>query len=100
MNKEFEEHLVRFRKLPMPARVVMSRPRTFIALGFGILAALVLPEAPRLRGCMDVGPPGGEGTGGAGASGREVDRVDGHCAPATAPSREGLFADLTGLVFP
>ena len=48
MNKEFEEHLVRFRKLPMPARVVMSRPRTFIALGFGILAALVLPEAPRL----------------------------------------------------
>lgn len=48
MNKEFEERLVRFRKLPMPVRVVYGRPRTFVSLAVGIVAALLLPGTLRL----------------------------------------------------
>ncbi|MCA6125579.1 DUF1345 domain-containing protein [Bradyrhizobium sp. WSM 1704] len=48
MSKELDDHLVRFRKLPMPARVVVGRPRTFAALAFGIVLCLLLPESPRL----------------------------------------------------
>ena len=40
MNKEFDEHLVRFRNLPLPVRVVYGRPRTFIALAVGVIARL------------------------------------------------------------
>ena len=55
MNKEFEEHLVRFRKLPMPVRVVYGRPRTFIALAVGIAAVLLLPGTLRLPTRLLVG---------------------------------------------
>jgi uncharacterized membrane protein len=48
MNKEFEEHLVRFRNLPLPVRVVYGRPRTFIALAVGVIAFLLLPGTIRL----------------------------------------------------
>jgi uncharacterized membrane protein len=48
MDKEFQERLVRFRKLPMPVRVVYGRPRTFIALAFGIILAALLPDTLRL----------------------------------------------------
>src|SRR3954449_7754905 len=48
MSKEFEEHLVRFRKLPLPVRVVYARPRTFISIAIGIVAFFVLPGSLRL----------------------------------------------------
>jgi len=47
-GKEFEERLVRFRKLPMPLRVVYSRPRTFIALAVAVAAFFLLPGSLRL----------------------------------------------------
>jgi uncharacterized membrane protein len=46
-DKDFEQHLVRFRKLPKPLRVVASRPRIFIAFAIGIVACLVLPLSLR-----------------------------------------------------
>ena len=48
MSKEFEEHLVRFRNLPLPVRVVYGRPRTFIALAVGVVAFWLLPGTLRL----------------------------------------------------
>ena len=48
MSKEFDEHLVRFRNLPLPVRVVYGRPRTFIALAIGVIAFLLLPGTLRL----------------------------------------------------
>ena len=48
MSKEFDEHLVRFRNLPLPVRVVYGRPRTFIALAVGVIAFLLLPGTVRL----------------------------------------------------
>jgi uncharacterized membrane protein len=48
MSKEFEEHLVRFRKLPLPVRVVYARPRTFISIAIGIVAFFLLPQSLRL----------------------------------------------------
>jgi uncharacterized membrane protein len=48
MNTELDEHLVRFRKLPKPVRVVYSRPRTFISIAIGIVAFFVLPGTLRL----------------------------------------------------
>ena len=47
-GKEFEEHLVRFRKMPRPVRVVYARPRTFIAIAIGIVAFFLLPGSLRL----------------------------------------------------
>jgi uncharacterized membrane protein len=55
MNKEFEEHLVRFRNLPLPVRVVYARPRTFIAIAVGIVAFLLLPDSRRLVTRLVVG---------------------------------------------
>jgi uncharacterized membrane protein len=43
MSKEFEARLVRFRKLPMPVRVIVGRPRTFVSVVFGVLVALLMP---------------------------------------------------------
>ncbi|MBR0831072.1 DUF1345 domain-containing protein [Bradyrhizobium manausense] len=40
--------LVRFRNMSRPMRVVYARPRTFIALGTGILVCLLLPGSFRL----------------------------------------------------
>jgi uncharacterized membrane protein len=48
MSKEFEEHLVRFRKMPKPVRVVYARPRTFISMAIGIVAFFLLPGSLRL----------------------------------------------------
>jgi len=48
MSKEFEEHLVRFRRLPMPVRVVYARPRTFISIAIGIVAFFLMPDSLRL----------------------------------------------------
>ena len=55
MSKEFEEHLVRFRNLPLPVRVVYGRPRTFIAVAIGILAFFLLPDTLRLMTRLVVG---------------------------------------------
>jgi uncharacterized membrane protein len=55
MDKDFDSHLVRFRKLPMPVRVVYGRPRTFIALALGIVAILLVPDTRRLVTRLIVG---------------------------------------------
>src|SRR6476620_4087087 len=55
MSKEFEEHLVRFRKLPLPVRLVYSRPRTFIAVAVGIVAFFLMPTSFRLVTRLVVG---------------------------------------------
>jgi uncharacterized membrane protein len=48
MSKEFEAHLVRFRKMPKPLRVVYARPRTFISIATGTAAFFLLPGSLRL----------------------------------------------------
>jgi uncharacterized membrane protein len=48
MNKEFEELLVRFRRLPLPIRVIYSRPRTFVAVTLGIVTYFLLPGELRV----------------------------------------------------
>jgi uncharacterized membrane protein len=45
---EFEQRLARFRKLPKFLRVVVSRPRTFIALGIALVVFFLLPDSRRL----------------------------------------------------
>jgi uncharacterized membrane protein len=55
MSKEFEAHLVRFRKLPMPVRIVYGRPRTFIAVAIGIVAFFLLPSQLRMVTRLVVG---------------------------------------------
>src|SRR5438874_3558086 len=47
-GKEFEEHLVRFRRMPRPVRVIYARPRTFISMAIGIMAFFLLPGSLRL----------------------------------------------------
>lgn len=47
-DKEFEQRLARFRKLPMFLRVVVSRPRTFVALAIALVAFFLMPESLRL----------------------------------------------------
>ena len=47
-DKDFEQRLVRFRKLPVFLRVVVSRPRTFVALGVAIVVFFLLPDSRRL----------------------------------------------------
>ena len=47
-GKEFEEHLLRFKKMPVPLRVVYARPRTFFAIAVGIIAFFLLPGSLRL----------------------------------------------------
>jgi uncharacterized membrane protein len=46
MDKDFDTHLVRFKSLPMPVRVVVGRPRTFVSIAFGIVVALLIPGSP------------------------------------------------------
>ena len=55
MNKEFDDTLVRFRKLPLPVRVVYGRPRTFIALAIGVAVFFLLPDRLRLATRLVVG---------------------------------------------
>ena len=47
-GKEFEERLLRFRKMPAPVRWVYARPRTFIAIAIGIIVFFLLPGSLRL----------------------------------------------------
>jgi len=47
-GKEFEERLLRFRKMPKPVRVVYGRPRTFISILIGVVAFFLLPGSLRL----------------------------------------------------
>jgi uncharacterized membrane protein len=47
-GSELEQRLDRFRKLPMPLRVVVSRPRTFVALAVALVVFFLLPESRRL----------------------------------------------------
>src|SRR5262245_60379169 len=55
MSREFDEHLVRFRNLPLPIRVVYGRPRTFIAIALGVVAFFLLPGTLRLPTRLVVG---------------------------------------------
>jgi uncharacterized membrane protein len=43
-----DTHLVRFRKMSKPVRVVYARPRTFISILIGLVAFAVLPGSLRL----------------------------------------------------
>jgi uncharacterized membrane protein len=43
-----DAHLVRFRKMPKPARVIYARPRTFVSILIGIAAFFLLPGSLRL----------------------------------------------------
>jgi len=45
---EFDHLVARFRKMPVPVRVVYSRPRTFVAITIGVVAFFVLPGSLRL----------------------------------------------------
>jgi uncharacterized membrane protein len=45
-GNEFEAHLLRFRKMPKPLRVVYSRPRIFISIAVGIVTLVLLPAVP------------------------------------------------------
>jgi uncharacterized membrane protein len=47
-GEEFDERLLRFRRLPRPIRLVYARPRTFFAVVLGIIAFFVLPSSFRL----------------------------------------------------
>jgi uncharacterized membrane protein len=47
--------LVRFRNMSRPMRVVYARPRTFIALGVGILVCLLLPGSLRVATRLLIG---------------------------------------------
>ena len=48
-GKEADDpHLVRFRKMSKPVRVVYARPRTFISIAIGIVAFFLLPDSLRL----------------------------------------------------
>jgi uncharacterized membrane protein len=47
-GKEFEQRLARLRKLPMFLRVIVSRPRTFIAFAIALAVFFFLPESRRL----------------------------------------------------
>ena len=48
-DKEFEQRLARFRKLPMFLRVVVSRPRTVVALAYKTAIPDRLTPSPSLR---------------------------------------------------
>lgn len=47
-GEEFEERLLRFRKMPRPIRLVYARPRTFISIALGILVFFLLPSSLRV----------------------------------------------------
>jgi uncharacterized membrane protein len=46
-GEEFEQHLVRFRRMPKPVRIIYARPRTFISIAIGVVAFLLLPASLR-----------------------------------------------------
>jgi len=54
-QKDGDPYLQRLKGMPRPARVVLSRPRTFIALAIGLGSLLILPPAWRLATRLLVG---------------------------------------------
>jgi uncharacterized membrane protein len=48
IGEEFEERLLRFRKMPKLARMVYARPRSFLSMAIGIVCFFALPETLRL----------------------------------------------------
>jgi uncharacterized membrane protein len=48
MSEEFEQRLLRFRRMPKPVRLVYARPRTFLAIALGIIVFFLLPQSLRL----------------------------------------------------
>jgi uncharacterized membrane protein len=48
IGEEFEQRLLRFRKLPKPFRVVYARPRTFLSMAIGVGSFFLLPASLRL----------------------------------------------------
>src|SRR5579859_7223259 len=47
-GEEFEERLLRFRKMPRAVRLVYARPRTFFAIVLGVVTFFLLPTSLRL----------------------------------------------------
>jgi uncharacterized membrane protein len=47
-KNELDEFVARFRKMPVPARMVYGRPRTFFSIAVGIVAFFLLPDSLRL----------------------------------------------------
>jgi uncharacterized membrane protein len=45
---EIDEVIDRFRKMPVPLRLVYARPRTFISMAIGVIAFFLLPGSLRL----------------------------------------------------
>lgn len=45
---DFEQRLLRFRKMPKAVRLVYARPRTSLAIALGIIAFFLLPSSLRL----------------------------------------------------
>ena len=45
---DIEEIVARFRQMPMAARIVYARPRTFFAIAIGVVAFFLLPGGERL----------------------------------------------------
>jgi uncharacterized membrane protein len=43
-----DTHLLRFRRMPVPIRVIYARPRTFVAFGVGVATFPLLPDMLRL----------------------------------------------------
>ena len=54
-GKQADELVTRFRKMPVPIRIVYARPRTFISIAIGIAAFFLLPGSLRLVTRMLVG---------------------------------------------
>ena len=46
-GEEFEERLLRFRKMPRPVRLVYARPRTFLSIALGVVVFFLLPTSFR-----------------------------------------------------
>jgi uncharacterized membrane protein len=48
VGEEFEQRLVRFRRMPKPVRLIYARPRTFSSILIGVVAFFLLPGSLRL----------------------------------------------------
>jgi uncharacterized membrane protein len=48
LSKDADDLLKRFKKMPVPLRVVYARPRTFISIAVGFVSFFLLPDSLRL----------------------------------------------------
>jgi uncharacterized membrane protein len=48
VKKDGDPYLLRLKRMPKPARIVLGRPRTFIALAIGLASLLFLPDSWRI----------------------------------------------------